>query len=292
MTDYLTQLAQRLRQAGLPPDQVEPIIADVGQRLASLLYHWPDTAFRRTLLALGLEEATHYRPRPADIEICSLAVVAIRNSLLAELFQDTGRFKQVLSGADLTRLLEAAVRHFTRHLDDERAAAPQPPQPDLFGPLPRLYPAAWQTLGRLADLPASRSGAELRFEMVEAARPPALLAFKQATGPLAVRESLGQNLSRLKPGDLFYQDSLVWLSREPQHQCAILELVLDRGAMLVLPNFCLGPGYVARRARLLDPARTALEAELRLRAVKLHQTGLTEQHRAYLDQVRRSLLGM
>lgn len=78
-------LLPQLRSLGLSKRQREIVVEDVTQRLESLLFHWSDLPFRRTVLVPGTEESSFWEPRTAPIEIRSLLVVGVRNSLVTDL---------------------------------------------------------------------------------------------------------------------------------------------------------------------------------------------------------------
>jgi hypothetical protein len=78
-------LLPQLRALTLSKRQLAIVVEDVSRRLESLLFHWNDFAFRRTILTLGTEEASFWEPLTASLEIRSLVVVAIRNSLIEDL---------------------------------------------------------------------------------------------------------------------------------------------------------------------------------------------------------------
>ena len=80
-------LLPQLRSLGLSKRQREIVVEDVLRRLESLLFHWSDQAFRRTILTLGTEEATFWEPQTANLEI---------RSLVAELRPETGHEKCLL----------------------------------------------------------------------------------------------------------------------------------------------------------------------------------------------------
>src|SRR5205809_490685 len=62
-----TFLSPQLRSLGLSKRQREIVVEDVTQRLESLLFHWNDLPFRRTILVLGTEEASFWEPRTTDV---------------------------------------------------------------------------------------------------------------------------------------------------------------------------------------------------------------------------------
>ena len=90
-------LRPQLRSLGLSKRQSDLIAADVTRRLESLLSHWDDLQFRRAILLVGTEEASFWEPRPASLEIRSLVVVAIRNSLVEDLGASRPYFKSLQS---------------------------------------------------------------------------------------------------------------------------------------------------------------------------------------------------
>src|SRR3954454_24620278 len=78
-------LVPQLQALGLNRRQQEIVAADVAQRLEFLLSHWSDVPFRRTILVLGAEEGSFWEPRSASLDVRSLVVVAVRNSLVTDL---------------------------------------------------------------------------------------------------------------------------------------------------------------------------------------------------------------
>jgi hypothetical protein len=145
-------LAPQLRSLGLNERQREIVVADVTMRLESLLSHWPDLPFRRTALVLGTEEATFWEPRSAGLEIRSLVVVAVRNSLVTDRNASLAYTKALRSGREwlpderMPWVTGEAVNYFqAANLD----ALPLSPRRDLFGSLPRRFPNAWHVLSLL-----------------------------------------------------------------------------------------------------------------------------------------------
>jgi hypothetical protein len=64
-------LGPQLRSLRLSTRQWEIVVDDVTQRLESLLAHWNDEFFRRTILVVATEEASFWEPRTASLEIRS-----------------------------------------------------------------------------------------------------------------------------------------------------------------------------------------------------------------------------
>src|SRR5271156_3051900 len=94
-------LVPQLGSLGLTKPQRKLVVDDVTQRLESLLSHWNDVPFRRTVLAIGTEEAAFWEPRSASIEIRALVVVAVRNSLVTDLNASRAYTKALRSPKEL-----------------------------------------------------------------------------------------------------------------------------------------------------------------------------------------------
>jgi hypothetical protein len=147
-------LAAQLESLGLTQHQREIVVNDVTERLESLLSHWSDVPFRRTVLAIGTEEASFWEPRSASIEIRSLVVVAVRNSLITDLNASRAYTralrseKELLPDRQMPWITGEAINYF--EATDLDGVHPQP-QRDMFGSLPRRFPNAWQVLSLLGN---------------------------------------------------------------------------------------------------------------------------------------------
>jgi hypothetical protein len=142
-------LLSQLRALALSKRQRAIVVEDVSRRLESLLFHWSDLAFRRTILILGTEEASFWEPHAARLEIRSLVVVAVRNSLIEDLGASHPYTKMLESQKTQLRdeympsITGQATRFFeTANLD----VVPFQPKKDLFGDLRRRFPNAWHAL--------------------------------------------------------------------------------------------------------------------------------------------------
>lgn len=147
-------LTPRLRSLGLSKRQREVVVEDVTQRLESLLARWSDLPFRRTMLMVGIEEASFWKPQTAHLEVRSLVVVGIRNSLLTDLnaseaYTELLRSpKQLLPDEAMPRVTSEAIRFFQ---DLDLNAVRLVPKKDLFGGFPVRFPNAWHVLSLLGN---------------------------------------------------------------------------------------------------------------------------------------------
>jgi hypothetical protein len=161
-------LLPQLRSLALSKPQRAIVVEDVSQRLESLLSHWSDLAFRRTILMLGTEEASFWEPYTASLEIRSLVVVSIRNSLI----EDLGALhpytkvlesrKRQLEDEQMPSITSEATKYFeTANLDAVGVQAKR----DVFGDLPRRFPNAWHALLLLSG--SSENEIECELPIVE-----------------------------------------------------------------------------------------------------------------------------
>jgi len=152
-------LVPQLGSLGLTKPQRKIVVEDVTQRLESLLSHWGDVPFRRTVLAIGTEEASFWEPGSADIDIRSLVVVAVRNSLVTDLNATHVYTKalrtprEFLPDHQMPWITGEAINYFqAANLDTIQAHA----KPDIFGFLPHRFPNAWHVLSVLGNSSAPR----------------------------------------------------------------------------------------------------------------------------------------
>jgi hypothetical protein len=140
-----TLLLPQLQSLALSKRQQAIVVEDVSRRLKSLLCHRNDLAFRRTILILGTEEASFWGPQTANLEIRSLVVVAVRNSLIEDLGASRPYTKMLesrkkqLRDEQMPSITSEATKYFeAADLDVVRFQ----PDRDLFGDLPRRFPNA------------------------------------------------------------------------------------------------------------------------------------------------------
>lgn len=281
-----TLLAPRLKQYGLNKAQREQVCADVAMRLDSLLAHWNDKLFRRTLLILGQEEAIFWEPQEASIEVRSLVVVGVRNSLIEALNAPSRNARQILPDKDMPLLTKEAIGYF-QTVDFAHAAVV--PGIDVFGSLPRRFPNAWQCLSALACMEGGEADYSFQKEKAEAL---AIASTRTRTAAHAttvvgngmdpnIDPALANAMAMIQRGELeaFFAPSFSRLTRNPVKLLAILDHILRHGATLVTVNYLLSQAHVARRCPLLRPAHNIDEVEGNL----ANQEGLRQRHKELLS---------
>jgi hypothetical protein len=279
-------LVPQLRSLDLSKRQCEIVANDVAQRLGSLLMHWGDDDFRGALLVLAAEEASFWEPRDARLEIRSLVLLGVRNSLIEDLGASHPYTKELRSARErlpdhqMPWITGEAIQYFeATGLDGLRTARGE----DVFGGLPRRYPVAWRALSLLArspeneiecDLPAAQpqpvdslcAGGEVRIhEVVTSGIDPRL------------DDQLLEILKLIEANELpiFSSPSFKSITRNPGKLLYIIDHVLRYGGTVLTPNYLLSPSRLARRDPLLRPIHNNAEFASQLENV----SGLSERHR-------------
>lgn len=290
-TDSL--LIPRLRSLGLSKRQRLIVTEDVTHRLESLLFHWSDVPFRRTVLLPGTEEASFWSPQSASIEIRSLVVMGVRNSLIEDLGTANPYTKELRSRRTFlpdSRMhwitSEAIVAFQEADLEAEHVE----PSRDIFGDLPRRFPLAWHVLSLLGNSTAM----EMEFNLPEVESMHAAFAVSKrkvqqktvvASGiDPRLDDQLVEILGMIERGrcDLFFSPSFKHVTRNPEKLLSIFDSVLRCGGTVLTPNYLLSPTYLARRIPLLRPIH--YNSDFWSQAA--NPAGLSERHKHALDSLR------
>ena len=101
-----------LHARGLPASAIPRVAEDVRQRLLSALGRWDIPSFRRTLLLPAREEAVFYEPRTMPLDIRSLVVLCIRNSLVEDWCSVAARRESPLDDTDVIDLTRTVMTYF------------------------------------------------------------------------------------------------------------------------------------------------------------------------------------
>jgi hypothetical protein len=282
-------LLPQLRSLALTKRQRAIVVDDVSRRLESILYHWSDIAFRRTSLILGTEEASFWEPQTVSLDIRSLVVVAVRNSLIEDLGAShpytkalESRKKQ-LRDEQMPSITSEATKYFeTANLD----VASVQPKKDLFGDLPRRFPNAWHALSLLSD----SSGIEIDCELpiVEAESMETSASEWKVQHHNVVASGIDPRLDaqlqailrkiKLKEAPLFFSPNFKFITRNPQKLLFVIDHILRFGGTLMTLNYLLSPTYLAYRHPLLRPLHYTSEIESRV----ADSVGLSGRHKDLL----------
>jgi hypothetical protein len=288
VVDGYTQsvLVPQLQRLGLNQRQSAIVVDDVVQRLESLLSHWNDEFFRRTILVLGTEEGSFWEPRNASVEIRSLVLLAVRNSLIEDLGASHPYTKELRSARErlpddrMPWITSEAIKYF--QAADLDAVQPKSNR-DVFGELPQRFPAAWHVLSLLGNSPRSEIVCDL--PVAESQPMNSSSSGRQTQRHTVVTSGIDPRLDsqllkmlrlvKERELDLFFSASFKSITRNPKKLLSIIDTVLRYGGTVLTPNYLLSPSYLARRDPLLRPIHNTFELEAQLKDA----TGLSERHR-------------
>jgi hypothetical protein len=285
-------LVPQLRSLGLNQRQRKIVAEDVIQRLESLLSHWSDVRFRRTVLTIGNEEATFWEPSSACLDIRSLVVVAVRNSLVTDLNATRAYTTALRSSRELLRdhqmpwITEEAINYFqASNLDTVLVQ----PKRDLFGSLPRRFPNAWHILSLMGNSSDTEIACNLPMAKAETVDFSGCRAgnkdYREIESGFDPRlnDYLADVLRKIERKELglFFSFSFKGITRNPEKLLAIIDHILRFGGSVVTPNYFLSPHYLARRYPLLRPAHFSSE----IAAQVANTNGLSERHRDALASI-------
>ena len=287
-------LLPQLRALALSKRQREIVVDDVSRRLESLLFHWSDLAFRRTILIPGTEEASFWEPQTASLDIRSLVVVAVRNSLIEDLGASQpytkaleSRKKQ-LRDEQMPSITSEATKYFeAADLD----VVPVQPQKDLFGDLPRRFPNAWHALSLLGGSSENEIACEL--PIVEAQSMETSDSQWKVQHHNVVASGIDPRLDaqlveilrkiKLREVPLFFSPCFKFITRNPEKLLFVIDHVLRYGGTLMTLNYLLSPTYLARRNPLIRPAHYTSEIDAQVAT----PGGLSERHKKVLASLYR-----
>jgi hypothetical protein len=288
-----TVLAPQLLSLGLNRHQREVVIEDVTRRLESLLAHWSDLPFRRTVLLLGIEEAVFWEPRSAALEIRALVVVTVRNSLVTDLNADRAYTpmlrsrRQFLPDEKMPWVTGEAIKYFQA---TALHAVPVQASQDMFGSLPERFPNAWRVLSLLANSSDNEITCELPMAEAEPmdlsklqGRPSVHTVIESGIDP-GLDRYLVEALRQIEQGKIgvLFSPSFKHITRNPEKLLSVIDRILCFGGTVLTPNYLLSPTYLARRDPLLRPIHFNNELASRLASLN----GLGQRHKEVLASLK------
>ena len=286
-----------LRSKSLPAQAVPLVAADVSDRLHSTLRHWGVADYRAALLMPTREEAIFYEPRTVPLDVRSLVVLCVRDSLVEDWCSEGSGRDAPLTDTDVRELTTIAITYFSGQSIKALARLALPDK-NVFGDLPAKYPAAWQALSMLAALTPSVAG--LQFKPVAPQRPkmPLPIEYSGSIGPAQSWVTLSGMSPRIDPHlagilrqleqnrlDIFFSHNFKMITRNLDKLLSIVEFVLACGKSLVTINYYLSNGLVQQRNRLWRPAHTRRESEFQTLDQRVLQD-VAPQHEAALRGIR------
>ena len=304
LDEYINNhLSPRLSSYGLEKNIVLVISEDIKNRLKAILNCWNAPPLRHLFLFTGIEEASFYSPQ-ANLDIKSLVVLGVRNSLLEDIASTTQAARQfdlkkkIIPDEHIILFTGDAIKYFKEIHLEKLAQTIQSVAVNPYIQLKDKYPFAWAAFEALTK----STGKENHFLPIKETNtinylpPITSLSSTQSTNTSNVTVMSGmspifdtnllQNLHAIADRhiNLFFADSFKMISRNPDKLFKVIDFVLRHNSSFVSCNYFLSNGYVSRRRNLQKPAH--LVSEIRY---KLHDTdGLSQKHRTALKNIKSS----
>lgn len=275
-------LLPKLKTFGVSNDFCNYTIETIERQMLSLIAHWDDIAFRKSVLLIGMEEGLFYEPT-AKADIKAFVVVTIRNSpietMQSNLYAETG-LKKPLTDEQLKSITSDSIRFFNslNFSSLSNTLKNIAPCQDYYNQILNNHPVTKNALEKLS----TTSSKLLEYTPVEFINPYELedlkgylkdenKEFKTQAVVLDGYSSgmdpmLCQMLQRVESEKQidFICDSFKSLTRNFEKLIKILEFLLTHNAPFVTPNFFIGNGCVAQRTKLLKASHVDGEFEKKI----------------------------
>lgn len=291
----------------IPVTVVDSISEDINTRLYSLLSIWNDNENRRAILTIGLEEATHYEPFNASLEIKALVVVAIRNSEFENLVSTNEALTKY--GFDKPPLPEKAVKELTSSsvqffndidLNSIPFVCDLKDESNLYLNLLNNYPLTSTALRKLGSwsnksigYPKVNLGNETKREIIDFSKSHDNIVndngvYVESGMEPSFSIELLKMLQTLSHQELplMFNDSFKSTTRNIEKLFQLIEYVLDIDGVFLTNNFLILNGYVSKRKDLLRPMHDNSDFKKNLN----NTHGLNKTHLKLLKVVQTKVL--
>lgn len=295
-------LAPRLYKYGVNEQFLTYTINSIFIQMSSLLRHWKDSAFKNTLLLIGLEEGSFYKPI-TKIDVRCFVVVTIRNSPIEKLhscaFQESG-LKIELTNNDIKEITSEAIRYFSKQdfneLSDQVILNTKY---DLYYDLANKHPVAWTALQHLASMQHTtfdyqKISVKIPFNIKELDTESKTITTTQGLHTIKydgfsekIEPSLKEYLKMISsvPNGILIVDSFKSVTRNFSKLIDILEFLLSRNLTFVSTNYYLENGHVEKRLKVLRAGHTVHEIKYNL----LNTVGIGYRHKAVLKKYAKQI---
>lgn len=287
------ELKNRLKKYKLSEEIISDISEDINKRLLSVLSEWNNTTFVNSILFLGQEEAIFYEPSSVDLKVRSLVVVCVRNSLLEDLTSSKPTYfvnhKNLIKDTQIQSFTKDAINYFKDIKFEILTYNNDFIDENIFLKLRHRYPIAWQALSTLANSdaqeisykPLSTNGLvdSNTIETIELISAKEMVEVQSGIDP-KISSALSKLLKGIKEREIafLFTDCFKFLTRNPEKLLKIVDFTLKEDAAFITSNYYISNGYVSRRAKLLRPAHSTQEVEIKLNILD----GLSEKHKEVL----------
>ncbi len=289
-------LKPKLNNLGVSKSFIKRISDVIYLQANSLLRHWDNITFRKTLLLLGLEEGMFYEPK-GKTEIKSFVVMVIRNSPIETIQSNSytqAGMKRIATDKDIKSITSAAITYFNKQdFYAMSSYAKTLNLPDYYYESLRSHPVAADALyqtanssSKLIDYPQTQVTIPYELSELELYTDNSYDIDKVITSVYDgyapdLDPMLANILINLSSGNngTFIVDCFKSVTRNFDKLMDIIEYLLTRGIPFVTANFYFENGHTEQRGKLLRASHTNAEKEYNLNQSK----GLGYKHQQVIN---------
>ena len=300
-------LKPKLLQLKVSKDYIKKILDNIDIQIHSLLKHWNESKFRETILFLGLEEGTFYKPKDINVKVKCFVVVTIRNSLIETLgsveYKVAG-LKNYISDDDIIDITTSAIKYFDsinlRKLSENLDYSNYD---DIYLNIVNKYKLAWKALTELCFCTKLEKSYEklLDYDKMGLIDLQPRQKFNNSNNSnlyvehqSGIDPSYSINLISIIKNVIydnnmmpyFFTDCFKDLSRNIEKLFQVIEILLQHNRVFLTSNYYISNDYVAKRKNILRASHTTEDIFNKL----LQLNNLSSKHLDALTKIRIKML--
>lgn len=301
-------LYNQLLKFNIKESYIKKITENIKEQIYSIIYNWDDMYFRKALLVIGEEEAKFYEP-DAEQDIKSLVVIAIRNSLIENVFSDDGKnfwVMEEIPEANVKLITSEAIIYF-RELDLNKICKEIKCMDinDKYRNLANKYPMAWEALYKLGNcigkkviykntVPYNKMKiSDLKKEYVKKENVSSGLVKETQSG---INPEFSNDLIdylniiiETEESSIFYADCFKMITRNFEKLLKTIEILLENNKIILTSNYLITESYIGKREVLYKAGHNTKDVINKMEHPDFF-SGLSKTHqnilREYVEKVK------
>lgn len=297
---YLEEiLGNRLKELKIQDEYIQKIKENIQNQMYSILYHWNDQDFRKSILVVGMEQGIYYE-QEAEIDIKNFVVVAIRNSYIEDIFCDEcktmgldkpidEKYVKIITGEAIEYFKNINFSEVSKMINNNKIV-------DVYQNIIKDFPLAWEALIQLgacnskkviynAKTKPEKSITNELHKMHKNLESLADKNLKETKSGISEEFSpelinLLENIIKNK-NNILYVDSFKMLTRNFRKLLFVIEILLENECGLLTSNYLIKKSYIGKRTEILRAAHTIKEVTKKMES-KEFTCGLSKTHKDIL----------
>lgn len=291
-------LLPKLKSFGVSTDFCSYTIQTIERQMTSLVAHWDDVAFRKSVLLIGMEEGLYYEPS-AKTDIKAFIVVTVRNSpietMQSDFYAEAGLTKP-LTNEQVKMITSEAIGYFNtqKFSFSNHLLKTADLSQDYYCQILNDHPVTKTALEKLSTTKSK----SVIYKPVEFKSPYHLSGLNVYSKTETTEDKMQSVVfdgysAEIGPGlcqilatlanekqSALISDSFKFVTRNFEKLIKILEFLLTHNVCFVTPNFYIENGCVEQRTNLLKASHNVSELEKKI----VQTAGLSYKHKTALKQ--------